>query len=313
VKNFVTCPVCGEANPSDRQYCKKCRNRLRPLIAGLPTPEASSQFGSSAGANPAGGEESSVPEWLRQARQEALESNEDRASGPQPEKRSAGRAEDLLAGLDSQSQTTPDETPAWVARITGKVPAAPTPVARQPFGELDSANEDEPLPDAPNTGAPFEKDELSAWFEEASGSEIKPRAAATSEGRADDGSAALDGSPAKDDEIFDWLRHLDASAGQAGGSGAAEPTMGSDVPDWVKDLGAVAAVPVEAEPAIPEDTIPDWLKNSEADEVREASQPSADVGTAAQAPDWSASEMPHAAVSKVEEGAKPAAMSPEPQ
>ncbi|HTP02926.1 MAG TPA: zinc ribbon domain-containing protein, partial [Anaerolineales bacterium] len=117
----IICPVCGEINPADMEFCRNCQSRLHslpgplkeesePILPGEPpTKKATSEL------------EPLLPQWLRDARQKARDSKLGGAEDIESEPVSAGAGSppDLLAGLASQQGDEDDEIPDWLASITG--------------------------------------------------------------------------------------------------------------------------------------------------------------------------------------------------
>lgn len=212
---------------------------------------------------PASDSEGHIPEWLRQARHDALKSAEDLASKEGPDRSPAARAEDLLAGLASQREGADEETPAWVARITGKGAAKGTASKEHPFGELDASFDEGDEGQARHGGAGQEHDELSAWFEQASIPDRGVSQSDESEAHTEDSQTSDNASPQKSDDIDDWLKRLDATAAQPASKGVFEPSTQGSIPDWVRELGASAESPPEPEIRAAPGAIPAWLKRGE--------------------------------------------------
>src|SRR5512143_3624450 len=117
----IVCPVCGETNPGDMEFCRNCQSRLRPLTGALKGESAPIQPGEPPTKKVTAELEPLLPQWLRNARQQARASAaEDQARiEQQPPEAHAPSGSDLLAGLASQSKDEEEEAPDWLAHITG--------------------------------------------------------------------------------------------------------------------------------------------------------------------------------------------------
>lgn len=281
----IKCAVCGEINPADLEFCQNCQSRLQPLTGPLKGEDAPLSPGQIPTKKVTSELEPILPQWLRDARQQARRSAEEEAARVEDQQtRPAPRGPDLLAGLASQGEEEDDDVPDWLANITGspakKKKAEPedTQVKWVEIGRDESAQADEnaaPSWMTPQEAAP-ESDELADWFKQAS-------------------SSAFNASDS------DWLKNLDAGAP----SFEQAPSVSSgETPDWLKNLDAGApAIPQESappsnvEPPAPTQTdVPDWLKSFGA---QTPSAPSAEG-----LPDWLKAAAPS--------GEEPPAIRPEP-
>src|SRR5512140_1484475 len=99
------------------EFCRNCQSRLRPVSneneaiqpGELPTRKHTSEL------------EPLLPQWLRDARQNARDSDlqEPRMPEQQPAEPPEPAHSDLLAGLASQGSDEEDDIPDWLAQITG--------------------------------------------------------------------------------------------------------------------------------------------------------------------------------------------------
>ena len=70
----ITCPVCGEPNPTDMEFCRNCQSRLKPLTGVLRGEDLPIQPGDMPTKKTTGDLEGALPRWLRDAREQALRS-----------------------------------------------------------------------------------------------------------------------------------------------------------------------------------------------------------------------------------------------
>src|SRR5258706_10677832 len=125
--DIVKCPVCGESNAADQEFCQRCQSRLQPLTGPLKGADAPLQPGQIPTKKVTAELEPILPQWLREARNKARQSvDDDSSQAMQQQERitPANTSEpDLLAGLRSQSRgDDEDDTPDWLANITGAAP-----------------------------------------------------------------------------------------------------------------------------------------------------------------------------------------------
>jgi hypothetical protein len=179
----IICPVCGESNPADMEFCKNCQSRLLPLTGPLKDEDGPIHPGQIPTKKVTAELEPILPEWLREARKQARQSAEDEPTitGGDKQTKPLTQTPDLLAGLADQNKQgdEDDETPDWLRSITG----AP---AKKKKNEQDSSqvkwvelgHNEEPGKDVPGSesaGLPWmrggesapEKDELTEWFKQA--------------------------------------------------------------------------------------------------------------------------------------------------
>jgi hypothetical protein len=190
--DIIKCPVCGENNSSDQEFCQYCQSPLRPASSSSKGADEGFKPGQAPTKKVTAELEPILPEWLRDARDSARNAvnNEDI---PQPSQQSSQDSSrpaappDLLAGLQAQSENDEEEDlPDWLTSITG---ASPPSKKNQPdspdvrwveLGGEKSASE-KPAAETPSwlanlsssTEPSAEKDELTNWMREASG--IKPQ------------------------------------------------------------------------------------------------------------------------------------------
>ena len=281
--DVIKCSVCGESNLSDQEFCQYCQSRLQPLSGNLKGAEAAIKPGQAPTKKNTAELEPILPQWLRDARDSARKSAENEAAqaGRQPQESfPASSTSDLLAGLQSQAGNEEEETPDWLANITGAAPKAKKPQADSPEvrwvelgGAKDFAQEEseaEPyMPSwleglTPAESQPNEKDELTDWFQKASDSQTAqppvPQAPPF------DNSIAPPAESLDSGDTPDWLKKMAAEAGEQTQELSATP---SDAPDWLRQMAAedeqankastLSAGTFDA-PSTAADDSPDWLR-----------------------------------------------------
>jgi hypothetical protein len=295
----IKCPVCGESNPAELEFCQYCQSRLQRETGATGSLGEPIQPGQAPTKKTTAELEPILPQWLREARTKARQSAEEEAAqmAEQSSAESISPAKqepDLLAGLQSQDSDEEEETPDWLASITGAPARSKKPEMdgkEVRWVELGSREEDAPvppgvpastnritatqapseaMPDAPlppwmaevtsaqDVGGP---DELADFFSHADAQQQAESQGADSS--TESGFGAFEAfnrpqSPAANQESADWLKSLEAAS-----SSVSEPfkddqaPFSADVPEWLK-----SAPEVPAEPAgkSPEDA-PDWLKS----------------------------------------------------
>lgn len=280
----IKCPVCGEINPADIEFCQNCQSRLQPLTGPLKGEDAPLTPGQAPTKKTTSELEPILPQWLRDARQQARRTAEEDALKEAEAQKTTpvSKVPDLLAGLTSQHETEDEETPDWLANITG-VPAHKKKTepedAQVKFVEL--GHEEEPAVSASQQATPAEseqgsatpwmggqeskseKDELAEWFAQASASMSDESAASVQPASSQPEPSAI-----LDEGIADWLKNLDANAPALEQNPVEpEPASSAELPDWLKNLEAGKSF-IGEPPAQPVSSSnvesPDWLKNLDA-------------------------------------------------
>ncbi len=273
---IIKCPVCGESNPANQEFCQHCQSRLQPGSGPLKGVDAPIKPGQIPTKKNTAELEPILPQWLRDARDSArnTEQQEGQQASQKPgQTQPASHTEDLLAGLRSQAADgDEDETPDWLASITG---AAPKPkkstsesseVRWVELGDKADFAQEETADDAetpswlasltPTGSQADEKDELTEWFRDADDSKPTEKAAET---------PAVDDifSTSAADDTPDWLRRMaaedDAKKAQPpsfDSSSNAFPPEASESPDWLRQIAADS-------PADELKDTPDWLRGME--------------------------------------------------
>lgn len=234
----IRCPHCGKSNPDLLDVCQFCQTPLKPdsvLRSGeKPTKKNTGEL------------ESVLPDWLKNIQQQAKDAADEESSqaAARPEAKK-DEPPDLLAGLASQAGSSEEEdVPDWLASLSPppqpKPSAPPAPVSEAGKDYLSQLNEKESKPepvsetppqeDTPSwmsgmreeATIPFEKDELSEWFAQASGRSeetVEPHEerSDTDWGSSfDSPSGSAEKPPAKEEEDLSWLHNLEAAAKQTG-------------------------------------------------------------------------------------------------
>lgn len=327
----IKCPVCGEVNPSDLEFCQNCQSRLQPLTGPLKGEDAPLHPGQAPTKKVTSELEPILPQWLRQARQQARQSAEEEVAKAQPVT-PVSQGADLLDGLASQAKEEDEETPDWLAGITGTPAKKRKPAAEDAQVKWVELGRDE----SASQESPSERDELKDWFSQASSAPTTDTSTPASRGSAQRFDTGLEAAPVQPAEPaplpfspqppqpaenIEWFKNLEVDA-SAFGAPPEEPTPPSrgEALDWLKNLDSAAPTYEQApeqpgpaptaEPFAPPGTaplrdqtasaaadIPDWLKNM--GEAPAAPPPSPGI------PDW----LQNAAPSRDE---SPPAAEPEP-
>lgn len=250
MEETFTCPVCGETNPADVEFCQNCQWRLRPEAVQAP-PDAPETPAESA--DP----ELSVPDWLRRVREQAPQLDQGAAEA-WPRQESGA---DLLAGLAAQKPLDEDDLPDWAASISGisraKGPSVSGNLAEEASEAADTDPEELTTENLASLGQP--------------GSSFTGRSAPDSGVTRDSGAADHAAEPlpqgmtqdGTNDEIYDWLRKLDASNATAASDPPVDEDPGPGVPDWVRGFGSQRGENRTPESANPGEILPDWLQTSD--------------------------------------------------
>ncbi len=311
----VVCAVCGETNPADMEFCQNCQSRLQPLTGPLRGENVPIQPGDVPTKKVTSELEPVLPQWLREARQQARQAVEEDETRSDEDKPSQGP--DLLAGLASQGREEEEETPDWVANITGapaKQRKSEPEDMQVKWVELGHADEPAEALPAETTNPPpktdsathsSERDELAEWLKQAS-APSPPAAAPVDRPSLDQPSQGLnDSHPAFDTGGLEWLKKMDADVPVSGQTppGPA-PAASNESLDWLQKLdsskaplsstaaGVSAAGDEHAQLPLPSKekdlsspaNLPAWL-TSIGKEPTAASEPGSSTAEAA-LPDW---------------------------
>jgi len=275
----IKCPVCGEVNPANAEFCQNCMSRLQPLTGPLKGENAPIQPGQIPTKKVTAELEPILPQWLRDAREKARQSaNEDLTDSSlsaQDTTPAAASTPDLLAGLASQSGDEEAEVPDWLVSLTGSAPAKkkknePEDTQQVKWVEL-GGHEDFDAPSqsigatqtpsdipientapswmAPQEPAP-EKDELADWLSRADQFPASLPEQPPASTHPDESATAhfLDSTS----EDADWLKSLES---QPFAPAAASESRSFD---RSQDLNEQST---PAPPPPPASNVPDWLNN----------------------------------------------------
>jgi hypothetical protein len=258
--DVIKCPVCGESNLPDQEFCQYCQTRLEPLTGLLKGADAPIKPGQMPTKKSTADLEPILPQWLRDARDSARKSAEDESTPEERRKQESFSAStssfDLLAGLQSQKESgeeDDEEIPDWLTSITGNSSKSINDKVESSEvrwvelgGANDFAQEEKPevVPDAPSWLADKtpaesqsnEKDDLNNWFRDASGSQTPEQPQQPS--ASDDFFAK----PPAPSDTPDWLRQMvadtDAQNAQKLQADSGSAPSFSESPAWLKDLSA---------------------------------------------------------------------------
>ncbi|MGE5071860.1 MAG: hypothetical protein ACM3MF_00390, partial [Anaerolineae bacterium] len=271
----IICPVCGETNPADMEFCHNCQSRLRPLPGSLQNESAPIQPGELPTKKATGELEPLLPQWLRDARQKARENTaEDASASDRDEQEPAAPPEpDLLAGLASQRDDDEEDIPEWLANITGATRKKKKPAQEESqvkWVELGHESQESPYGEPSKEERPG-RDELTDWFKQAASEsgtadfrmtplppETGPSTAVPSEPVQEPG-----GYVEQPNEDLSWLHSLDAAAPAPAPDET--PPAREEVPEWLKRLQAEQTPPpptpaAPQAPSGPSADVPDWLR-----------------------------------------------------
>jgi hypothetical protein len=251
----IRCPNCGRSNPDLLDVCQFCQTPLKP--------ESVLRIGEKPTKKNTGELESILPDWLKDVRQQAKDAAEQEAA--QSSQRSPQKDEppDLLAGLASQAGSAEEEdVPDWLASINptpkSTPPASPASGADSGSDFFAQSNQQESKPEPVNESSqeeapswivgmreeatiPFEKDELSDWFVQAS---ERPEDIVESEEEPGelgwrsnlDSHPTSTPKPPQEEEDLSWLHNLEAAAKQTGDLQAPKKDA-----DWMADFETPSA------------------------------------------------------------------------
>jgi hypothetical protein len=251
----IRCPNCGRDTPDLLDVCQFCQTPLKPdsvlRIGEKPTKKNTGEL------------ESILPDWLKNIQQQSKDAADEEAAqaATHPEAKK-DEPPDFLAGLASQAGSGEEEdVPDWLASLGPASKPEPSPPAtpasegstdffaqfQQKESEPAPANETPPTPpqdDAPpwmsgmrdESTIPFEKDELSEWFTQASGrseevAEQNEEQTDLGWGGFDTSSASAEKPVAKEEEDLSWLHNLEAASRQTGELQTPKP-----ITDWKADF-----------------------------------------------------------------------------
>lgn len=318
--NTIKCPVCGENNSAVQEFCQNCQTRLQPAVGTTKGSDSTIKPGQAPTKKTTAELEPILPQWLRDARDSArnVEPQNNSQQSPQKSepKQPNNTSEDLLAGLRSQSnEGDEDDTPDWLANITGATPTPKRPseksteARRVELGDMEDFAQEESETPAWLAGLTStesqadEKDELTDWFRNAD--ESRPMEVPGASSSFDD----ISPSTSSTDETPDWLRQMaadeDAKKEQpvppSNPTSDLFPPSSSETPDWLQRMAAgqqdvnqsqtLSSDKSSNEASTNEADTPDWLRQMAANGNLNPPAASADVYNDApelsiDVPDW---------------------------
>jgi len=235
----IKCPSCGEDNPTDVEFCQYCQTRLQPLTGKLKGADAPILPGQFPTQKTTAELEPILPQWLRDARQNARQEFDPVQAEGSEKSQMDQRArpvepKDLLAGLQSQAAgDEEDETPDWLANITGiqsSKPKAQTESADVRWVELGGQDE--------STAQTADEDDVPAWLAGLKSQE-----------------------PVEQDDANEWLHSLSASSQPAASDAERMDMPSADASAWMKEeQNPTNDLTSMDSPNVPLD-VPDWLLN----------------------------------------------------
>lgn len=299
---MIKCSVCGENNSVELDYCQKCNSRLHVQDESLKSGDLPDKKKNTAELEPI------LPQWLRDARQQARQTSDDDLSIGMEAPKSHSPLEtpvpnvDFLAGLGSHANDeNEEETPDWLASITGvsskpkKNEAETTDVRWVEVGGKDDFAQDAPTQDAENETPSWlaniqsqpksEKDELTDWFKEAANPSTPQDSGWMGQSEKKNDFMSQDSELVSSNDTPDWLHQMQAD--DIAKNEPAQPTQSfgsnDDTPDWLKSMGgndSIQSNPIQAGQAFDAgDDAPDWLKRM--DEKEPAKNTGMDTGNQA--------------------------------
>jgi hypothetical protein len=285
------CPVCGEVNPADAEFCRNCLSRLEPLAGPAKGEDAPLQPGQVPTKKTTADLEPILPQWLREARETARQSASEEATdsssninNPRPVTSSKP---DLLAGLASQGKDEDDEdneaeeVPDWLVSLTGDVPVQ------------------KKKADEPDAG-----DGQRARWVELGRQEEKP-SSNLANAQASSGTSVENATPSwmtpqepapEKDELTDWLSRADQvsassstplpASDQPAGSAASAlppstPSPSGETPDWLNNLQSFRSSFETSSPSLEEQPA-----LSQPDELPASASPQSAMAGLPGIPDW---------------------------
>jgi len=314
----INCPVCGEMNPANTEFCQNCRSRLTPLTGPLKGEDAPIQPGQIPTKKVTAELEPILPQWLRdareKARQSASEETADSSFAAPTSVPPVPSTPDLLAGLASQGNDEEEAVPDWLVSLTGNAPANVPPkkkknepdagdiqVKRVDLGSSDVFEEpssgigatqtpsDSPVQNsAPSWMAPQEpapdKDELADWLSRADQSSDSHQNQSSAPVQPTESNPSFFSSSTSEDT--DWLKNLE--------SRPFVPASPSEIPPSNRPKDFDSQSHSDATSPLPAKDVPDWLNNLQAQgsSFNEPPSPPAQEGQPASQPDWMQSSAP---------------------
>lgn len=299
----IRCPMCGKSNPAELDVCQYCEARLKPLTDEL----AHSQPPIHPGEEPTNMDtdqlEPVLPEWLREIRQQARETDQEGREQAQAEdeaqQEQAEETNDRLAGLQSQSQDE-EEIPDWLSGLRGEgaeVGFEETSTEEDDLVALKSMlGEEAPSPQESDEGA------LRSWMSDLGTGE-------TEQAEQEDQFTSQTEEPAQpsvSSSDFDWSADFEAESGPQTDSTQDQSPMDTELPARLQ--GEEETAKEEMEGGLPawmsaqepspdspseevthpagEGDLPDWLASLGEEESGVSEQQDAEQPAMEDTPDW---------------------------
>jgi hypothetical protein len=232
----IRCPKCGRDNPDLLDVCQYCQTPLKP--------ESVLRSGEKPTKKNTGELQSVLPDWLKDIQQQAKDAAQEEAAQAAAHPPQKNEPPDLLAGLSQASSAEEEDVPDWLASLTppaASKPSTPSAPAREAgtdffaqFNQKESkpepVSEPPPQESAPSwmsgmreeATIPFEKDELSEWFTQASDQPENVRESEEEQSNVgwrssfDSPATSAQESAPKEEEDLSWLHNLEAASKQTG-------------------------------------------------------------------------------------------------
>jgi hypothetical protein len=302
----ISCPMCGKANPAERDVCQYCEARLKPLTDELSRSQPPIKPGDEPKELDTGQLESALPKWLRDVRQQSRESAGDEEGQPPAEKEARPQESDadLLAGLRSKAEDE-DEIPTWLAGLRGEGEKAPYEETSKGEDQDDMAALRSMLGESAPAAPEEESSPLPDWMAELGASEEGQAGADQWSTLRQEGAAEPPQSEQPSftsDSDFRWEADFGSDSAPQAESADEEKSFDTELPAWLQDtnepqIGATdtglpswlggeerPAGEEESAPMSFEGDLPAWLQ----DKDEPSQDESADTGT----PVWMGSESP---------------------
>ena len=265
--DVIKCPSCGENNPADAAFCQFCQTRLAPSTGNLQGNDGSIKPGQLPTKKSTAELEPILPQWLRDARQKAQQDDdqpEEQKLPPQVDARTRPvKSNDLLDGLQSQAgDDEEEETPDWLANITGVQPKEKTQTDSGDVRWVELGSND------PNAE---EEDEVPAWLEDLKSQETDAKTAGQDD--SNDWMNNLTSPVQSESEKPLWIQEEEPALPEL--TSMDSPDTPLDIPDWLKGMDSPSepaqsmempeiteSSPAEApEPVkLSDDDLPSWMK-----------------------------------------------------
>lgn len=315
----IRCPMCGKPNPEEMEVCQFCQARLKPLIINPQEP-------SEDWLKPANDDElvnnqddlgqPEAPDWLRSLRSRDIpieENNEEEAMSDPAEWLRTGLGDPEL--LREQQSTSKEAD--WLADFRSKDTSGDS--EEQKFSEHEEieTTEHNSVPEDIDTGIPNwltgARQESETEYPEPVNSEIQRSEdeiepewlAQLRANRAIETPGESQDTIPDPNELPDWLKSGELNIESGLGNDLSQKAPSEDVPTWTSYFSEESTLSVDEEvidkndgdgeePLLPEDDLPEWLKEKPESEATSADipQPAEKAGpdlVSNESPPWYAS------------------------